>query len=221
MKERYIRNIGAITEAEAELLRKSTVFVAGCGGLGGHIIDQLLRIGVGSIRAADGDVFEESNLNRQLLSAEPLMGVSKAKAAMLHARQVNSDVSFTAYPEYITGDNAEALIAGCDIVIDALDSIAARKLLKAGCDRQGIPFVHGAVSDWRAQAALTLPGDGFLDKLYPMDDTPGRKCVLAFTPAVCAALQTSLCVKYLCGREVEAGRLIYLDLDDMELFSFL
>lgn len=69
MDERYIRNLGALTEEEYALLRSKTVFVAGCGGLGGYLIEMLLRIGVGEIRAADGDVFEASNLNRQLLSS--------------------------------------------------------------------------------------------------------------------------------------------------------
>ena len=67
MDERYVRNLGALSERECNLLRTKTVFVAGCGGLGGYLIEMLLRLGVGTIRAADGDAFEASNLNRQLL----------------------------------------------------------------------------------------------------------------------------------------------------------
>ena len=74
MEERYIRNLGALSEAECSLLREKTVFVAGCGGLGGYLIEMLLRLGVGEIRAADGDRFETSNLNRQMLSAPALLG---------------------------------------------------------------------------------------------------------------------------------------------------
>ena len=55
--------------------------VIGRGGIGGCLIELLARIGVGYIRTVDGDVFEESNFNRQLLSEQPLMGRSKAKAA--------------------------------------------------------------------------------------------------------------------------------------------
>ena len=84
MEARYARNIPALTGAECEILRQKRVLVVGCGGLGGHIIDQLARIGVGAIRAVDGDVFEETNLNRQFLSSVPLLGVSKAKAAADH-----------------------------------------------------------------------------------------------------------------------------------------
>ena len=81
MEERYIRNLGALTEQECAQLRTKTVFVAGCGGLGGYLIEMLLRLGVGAIRAADGDVFEASNLNRQLLSSTRNLGRSKAEAA--------------------------------------------------------------------------------------------------------------------------------------------
>ena len=84
MEPRYERNIPALTEAECALLQQKRVLVVGCGGLGGHIIDQLARIGVGFLRVVDGDVFESSNLNRQLLSEAALLGVSKAKAAAGH-----------------------------------------------------------------------------------------------------------------------------------------
>ena len=85
MEERYIRNIGALTEQECAHLRTRTVFVAGCGGLGGYLIEMLLRLGVGTIRAADGDTFEASNLNRQLLSSPSLLGMPKAEAAAARA----------------------------------------------------------------------------------------------------------------------------------------
>ena len=96
MEARYERNIPALTAAECLALRTKRVLVVGCGGLGGHIIDQLARIGVGTIRAVDGDVFEETNLNRQLLSSVPLLGVNKAKAAADHIGRVNPAVTVEA-----------------------------------------------------------------------------------------------------------------------------
>ena len=102
MDARYARNIPALTEAECEILKRKRILVVGCGGLGGHIIDQLCRIGVGTIRAIDGDVFEETNLNRQLLSDMQLLGISKAKAAADHVARVNPDVSLEAVEEFLT-----------------------------------------------------------------------------------------------------------------------
>ena len=81
MYHRYIRKIPALSEAECAAFQGKTVAVIGCGGLGGYLIEYLARIGVGSIRCVDGDVFEENNLNRQLLSTPVLLGTSKVTAA--------------------------------------------------------------------------------------------------------------------------------------------
>lgn len=217
MEERYLRNLGALTEAECEKLRGKKIFVAGCGGLGGHIIDMLLRIGVDEILCADGDVFEESNLNRQLLSSVSAIGRSKAEEAAAYAARVNPNVTFTAYPVFITAENADEMICGCDVVMDALDGIPARKLLKKACDGQGIPYIFGAISGWVAQCAVSAPGDGLMELLYPSETVKVSKSVLSFTPALCAAMQCALCVRLLTGRETETGKVHYFDLLDFEM----
>lgn len=216
MEPRYDRNIPALTEAECALLRQKRVLVVGCGGLGGHIIDQLSRIGIGAIRAVDGDVFEPSNLNRQLLSELPRLGVSKAKAAADHIARVNPDVSVEAVEAFLTEDNAAQLLAGCDIVLDALDNIPSRRILAVACEKATIPYVYGAISGWVAQAAVSMPGDRLIDRLYPQEIELGDKSVLSFTPALCASMQTALCVKLLTGRAVDTGKIYYFDLLNQE-----
>ena len=64
--------------------------VIGCGGLGGYAIEMLARAGVGHIRVCDGDVFDETNLNRQLLCTEDVLGKSKAEAAADRIKSVKS-----------------------------------------------------------------------------------------------------------------------------------
>lgn len=216
MQARYARNFPAITPAEQELLRKAKVCIVGCGGLGGHLVEYLARIGVGHIVAVDGDVFEESNLNRQLLSRMPLLGTSKAEAARIHVEQINPEVRVTAVPSFLTEENADVLIHGCDAVLDALDNIPSRKLLARACGKAGIPCIYGAVRGWVAQAAIAMPGDGLLELLYPEGAEVRDKSVLSFTPALCASLQAALCVKLLIGREVQTGTLFYFDLMHQE-----
>ena len=216
MEPRYERNLPALTEAECALLRRKRVLVVGCGGLGGHIIDQLSRIGIGTIRAVDGDVLEASNLNRQLLSKVDLLGVSKAKAAADHIARVNPDVDVEALPAFLTEGNAAEILAGCDIVMDALDNIPSRRILAAACEKANIPYVYGAIQGWVAQAAVSMPGDRLIDKLYPQEIELGDKSVLSFTPALCASMQTALCVKLLTGRAVETGIVYYFDLLNQE-----
>ena len=216
MESRYMRNIPALTEEDCLTLRKKRVLVVGCGGLGGHIVDMLARIGVGFLRVVDGDAFEPSNLNRQLLSEVPLLGVKKAKAAADHVARVNPDVCVDAVEAFLTETNVLNLIDGCNVVLDALDNIPTRRLLARACADAGIPYVYGAVQGWVAQAAVSMPGDGLIERLFPEEIEIEDTSVLSFTPALCAAMQTALCVKLLTGKPVAAGTVCYFDLLNQE-----
>ena len=216
MELRHSRNIPALTEAEQAVLAGKTVAVIGCGGLGGHLTELLARVGVGSIRCVDADVFEESNLNRQLLAAMNTLGTSKAKAAAERVTAIDPAVYATAHPVFLTRDNAPELLSGCDAVLDALDSIEARRILSEACAELGIPLVYGAISGWVAQAAVSMPGDGLIGTLFPANVELRDKSVLSFTPALCAAIQASLCVKLLVGRPVQTGTVLYFDLLNQE-----
>ena len=216
MERRYERNLPALSEAECLLLRKKRVLIVGCGGLGGHIIDQLARIGIGSLKVVDGDVFDESNLNRQLLSDVTKLGISKAKAAADHIACINPAVAVEAVNVFMSAENVQELIAGCDIVIDALDNIPARRILADACAKAKLPYVYGAISGWVAQAALSMPEDRLIDRLYPEEIEIRDKSVLSFTPALCASMQVALCVKYLTGRAAQHGTVYYFDLLNQE-----
>lgn len=214
---RYLRNLPALSEQACQLLRRKKAAVIGCGGLGGHLVELLCRVGIGSIRVVDGDVFAESNLNRQLLSLPSLLGCRKAEAAADRIRQINPQVQAEAVCVFLDKSNAADLIADCDVVLDALDNIPARKILEQACSDAGIPYVYGAISGWVAQAAVSLPGDQLTQRLYPTDAAIRDNGVLSFTPAMCAAMQVSLGIKLLAGIPVEHGVLYHCDLLDPEL----
>ena len=175
--------------------------------------------GVGTIRAADGDAFEASNLNRQLLSSPSALGKPKAEAAAERAALVNPDIRFVRIPQFVTEENAAELIRGCDAVLDALDNIQARRILAKACAEDGIPLIHGAICAWSAQAAVVMPGDDLIDRIYPEGVGLRSKASLSFTPPFCAAMQVALCTRLLAGRPVETGRLYVADLLDMEMES--
>ena len=73
LDKRYERNRIFSREQQEELSEKKAA-VIGCGGLGGYAIEMLARAGVGHIKVCDGDVFDETNLNRQLLCTEAQLG---------------------------------------------------------------------------------------------------------------------------------------------------
>lgn len=218
MQERYIRNLGPLTEEECLLLRQRRVFLAGCGGLGGYLLEHLLRAGVGAITVCDGDTIVPSNLNRQLLADMESLGRSKTEAACARAALVNPEAAVEARPVFLTADNALGLIAGHDLALDALDSPAARRILASACRQAGIPLVHGAIRGWYAQAAVILPDSGMMEQLYPAD-APAAPDQGSLSPTVglCAAIQAGEAVKLLCGRlSPLAGRLLWVDLVEQE-----
>ena len=115
MKTRYKRNLYALSEDEQKKLSEKRVCIVGCGGLGGYLLEYLLRIGIGHITVIDGDCFEESNLNRQLLSDENSIRSSKAHTAKKHAYTVNSEVTVHAIDSFLTENNSEELLKGHEI----------------------------------------------------------------------------------------------------------
>ena len=217
MEKRYERNIPSVTPGEQAELAEKRVLVAGCGGLGGYIIEYLVRMGVGEITAVDGDVFEESNLNRQLLSGDDTLGMSKAAAAAARAKNVNPLVKVRAVEAFLTAENADELTAGQDLVMDALDNAPARLVLEDACARRGVTIVHGAIRGWWVQVSVARPGAGTLRKLYGEDFVPDSKTSLPFTPPFCAAIQAAEAVRLLCGRpSALEGKLLLADLQRME-----
>ena len=130
--ERYQRNIGTVgIEGQLKLLR-SRVGVCGLGGLGGYVAEELARFGVGSLVLVDGDVFEENNLNRQLLCRESDLGMPKAEVAAERVRAVNSSLAVTAYRRFVRLEDILEVFSSVDVVVDALDNVTAR-IGRASC----------------------------------------------------------------------------------------
>ena len=218
MEARYARNLPTLTPDEQAALKSKRVLLAGCGGLGGQLLELLLRAGVGAVTAVDADRFEESNLNRQLLCTAETLGQPKAFSARDRAFSVRPDVDFRAVFEPISPENAADLLRGCDLALDALDSVDARFVLADACAAAGIPLVHGAVAGLTAQVAVILPGSGLMRRIYAAPAAPREApSVLAPACAACAAAQAAEALKLLTGRSaVLAGKLLCIDLAAMD-----
>ena len=210
MEERYSRNIPAVSEEDMNKLKQSSVLVAGCGGLGGFIVEYLARMGIGAIKAVDGDVFCESNLNRQLLGRVNNLGENKALAAACRVREINPDVRLQAVPEFLTEENAVQLMENTDLVMDALDNVDSRYILEDAATEAGLPVIHGAICGWDLQVMFIPPGSGMIHQLYPAGSLAASKTSLVITPAVCAAFQVSMAVRYLCGRALASDRDLFV-----------
>jgi molybdopterin/thiamine biosynthesis adenylyltransferase len=154
---RYARNAGSLGLDGQKALHKARGLVAGCGGLGGHLILGMARLGVGSIVAVDPDVFDESNLNRQALCTTANLGQPKAIEAARQVALINPACQVRPHQERLDPTNADTLLAGVDLALDGLDSVSARIALSEACARNGIALVHAAVAGWYGQVS-TQPG---------------------------------------------------------------
>ena len=210
---RYLKN-GIFEGGEQETLGNKKVAVIGCGGLGGYVIEMLARLGIGHLVLCDYDVFDESNLNRQLMSTESNVGNNKALEAARRVLEINSHVRMTVHDEKFTSRNGRGIIEGCDVVIDALDAPSDKVMLESFCEEMNLPLVHGAISGWFGQVAVVFPGGRVLRKFYEgklnCDEDYGNP---SFTPALVASLQVSEAIKVLLGRgEVMSNKMTLIDL---------
>ena len=221
MAERYARNKELIGAHEQALLREKTLAVVGLGGLGGHIAEQLARLGVGHLILIDADSVEASNLNRQLFATEQTLGLPKTQAATIRLAQVDATVKLTTHQTRLTPQNGKELLRGADIVFDAVDNIHSRLALEELCDGLQVPLVHGSIGGWWGQVSVVFPGQRTLSRIYPHPDAQGaekRYGNPAFTPAVVASIQTAEALKLCLGRDETTlrGKLLRIDLLEHE-----
>ncbi len=216
--ERYLRNLGTLGWEGQLRLRQSGVAVVGCGGLGGGVVEGLARSGIGRLVAVDGDCFVPHNMNRQLLATMATLGRPKAEVACERVAAVNPAVECEPHVVVATLENLPGLLQGVSVLVDAVDTPAARLVLQAGARAAGIPLVHGAVAGLIGQVMTVFPGDDTLTILYGgQPPEHGAEFVLgtpAPAPALVAALQVVEVIKLLTGKgEALRGQMLYIDLE--------
>jgi molybdopterin/thiamine biosynthesis adenylyltransferase len=206
--------------SENERLKNFKVCVLGCGGLGGYLIEMLGRLGIGSITAVDGDHFDETNLNRQLLSDVASLGIPKALKAQERMGHVNPSIKVHPIVQRLTFENAVEILQGHHLVMDALDNIPSRMIVQDISENLNIPMIHGAIGGWYGQVTTILPGDRTLNQIYPVESIKGIEQTLgnpSFTPALVASIQVSEALKVLIGRgELLRKKILYINLLDNE-----
>jgi molybdopterin/thiamine biosynthesis adenylyltransferase len=219
---RYQRNLQALSVSDQLAMFRTTVGVIGCGGLGGYVVEELARLGVGKIVVVDPDLFEEHNLNRQLFCTTANLGMAKVEIAAGRIEEINPAVTLIPVQAAFSSKNGAALLDGCHIVVDALDSIKVRLELAGICTSMNIPLVHGAIAGWFGHVATQFPGDNTLQKIYHNWETgKGVEQFLgnpSFTPALIASLEVAEVCKLIVGQGKSLrGQQLLIDLFSMEV----
>ena len=223
--QRYDRQIMiyGFGEEGQEKLKKARVFIAGAGGLGSPTAIYLAAAGIGTIRMADHDTVELSNLNRQVLHWDENIGGRKAESAVAKLQKLNPDVRIEAIAETLTEANASQLVADSDLIVDAMDNLPTRYLLNKTAIEKGIPFFHGAVYGFEGRAMTVIPGkSACLNCLYHGVAVPKVKFpVIGVTPAVIGCIQATEVIKYITGLgELLTDRLLNYDALRMKFTEF-
>ena len=219
--ERYSRHIrlAEIGVAGQERLRKARILCVGAGGLGSPVALYLAAAGIGTLSIVDSDVVELSNLHRQVLHTTERIGSPKVDSAALTLRAINPDVRVITHHERLTAANAEALLHGYDVIVDASDNFTTRYLINDVALKLRTPVVHASILGFEGQlTAFSARGAPCYRCLFPAPPPPelAPSCqeagVLGVLPGILGTLQATEALKLVLGiGELLCGRLLIFD----------
>jgi molybdopterin/thiamine biosynthesis adenylyltransferase len=213
LPKRYEQNEGTFGCEGQKRLLWSKVLVAGLGGLGGYVVEQLVRCGTGIVIGVDADHFEQTNLNRQLHADLNSIGLRKTEVVKNRVAEINDAVEFSPFACKVE-DLEDAAYEGVGLIFDCLDTIPAKLHLQEMGKRFAIPLVHGAIGGWYGQVATVWPGSQILSHIYG-ERQEGIERDLGnppFTPAFVATLMVAEGIKLLMGKKHREDRILFIDL---------
>ena len=212
-QKRYHRQLLMLGEAGQERLKASRVFIAGAGGLGTVIATYLAAAGIGTLRIADCDVVEATNLNRQILHWGKDVGRLKTASVAEKLSALNALIRVEEITGRIDDASIDAVAADCDLIVDAMDNFPTRYLLNRTALRKRVPFIHGAVRGMQGQATTVIPGrTPCLRCLFPQSPPTELFPIVGATCGVIGSIEATEAVKLLTGQgEPLAGRLLIWD----------
>ena len=166
----FDRNIGWLTTAEQQTLRRKRIAIAGMGGVGGFHLTTLARLGVGRFSIADPDHFELANFNRQAGAVMSTLGRPKVQVLAEMARDINPECELEVFPEPIGDANMERFFRDADLYVDGLDAFAfdAREKVFAYCAAKGIPATTVAPLGMSAALLNFMPGGMTFEEYFQL-----------------------------------------------------
>jgi adenylyltransferase/sulfurtransferase len=207
-------------------LRAAKICVVGVGGLGNPITTRLVAMGIGKLRIIDRDVIELSNLHRQTMFDEGDVGQVKVEVAAQKLKKINPDVEIESLPISINDYTALDAVEGCDVVIDALDSVNARYALNKACVEKNIPFVTGAAVAVSGQAFTILPHkSACYSCMFPaLDEDSMPTCSIeGVHPSILSiigGIEVAEAVKIILGKKPSlSDKILHVDLENLDFVT--
>ena len=142
MGMQFSRTALLIGEEGVEKLKKARVAVFGIGGVGGYVVEALVRSGVGSLDLIDKDTVSESNINRQIIALHSTVGRLKTEVAAERARDINPNVSVRTHNVFYLPETADSFdFSQYDYVVDAIDTVSGKLALIEQAKKANIPVI--------------------------------------------------------------------------------
>jgi molybdopterin/thiamine biosynthesis adenylyltransferase/rhodanese-related sulfurtransferase len=221
-RSRYARHllIPEVGEQGQQKLLDARILLIGAGGLGSPASLYLAAAGVGTLGIVDGDVVDDSNLQRQIVHSTERLGEPKVLSAKRTIEALNPDVHVEAYQERLTSENVERILAaGWDVIVDGADNFPTRYLVNDASVWHDIPVVHGSIYRFEGQTTVFHPGVGPCYRcLFPSPPPPelAPSCaeggVLGVLPGIIGSLQANEALKLILGAgDTLTGRLLLFD----------
>ena len=207
-------------------LKGASACVVGTGGLGNPVAVRLVAMGVGTIRIIDRDVIEMSNLPRQIMFYEEDIGKVKVEAAAEKLRRLNGSCKVQAIGGSVNEYSAPDVVSGCDVVVDALDSVNARYALNKACVKANIPFVTGGAVGVSGQVFTVLPGkSACYHCMFPLleEDSMPKCSIEGVHPAILSiigGMEVSEAVKVILGQKPGfSEQMLHIDIGESVAFT--
>jgi adenylyltransferase/sulfurtransferase len=207
-RQMLLREIGL--EGQVRLLN-SKVAIVGCGATGSTAAEMLARMGVGYLRIIDGDFVELSNLQRVHMLDEDDVFLPKSVACSRKLERISSIAKIDALVTRLEPSNAEELLQGVDLIIDATDNMETRHLINEFAVKAGIPWIYVGVERWYGMVMPVVPGKtACLSCVLPRRLRPRPNAceilgVSATTVAMTVSVAVTLALKLLLGHEVDSA----------------
>ncbi len=182
--ELFQRNIGVFTQEQQDKIRNLKVAIAGAGGLGGPVAYNIARLGVGSIKIADPDKFEVSNINRQFGAYVDTVGEFKTDAISNELKRINPELDVKTWNNGINAENIDEFLEGVDLVIDGIDffEVEVELLLHKKCRDKGLwIFTSQAAAEILTFTSFDPKGTALVEKL-DMENFNIRNLISVFFP---------------------------------------
>ena len=226
-----------LNKKEQLKLKNSEITVIGCGGIGGAVIEMLIRMGVDHLKIVDKDKFDVSNINRQLMSSMDRVGQSKTEVTKEIINSINPFVEVKTFNTELNEENVEDIIGNSAVVVDALDNLKARIITSRSALKKRIPFVHGAIHGTMGQVTTFTSETPNYEELFKLPSlgrdlnekvlgdlnklTRATPPVIGPIPNIVGCLQAFEIVKILTGRGniITSPEVLVFDLMKKKPFS--